>query len=105
MRGRIVDENGQGFPGVNVLIKGTTIGTVTDAVGYYSIPLTSDAQILVCSFVGYQSQEVSIGNQNEINIQLSPAATEFAEIVVRGYGATKEKKSLTYSTTTVQEDG
>ena len=91
VRGRIVDENGQGIPGVNVLIKGTTIGTVTDAVGYYSIPLTSDAQTLVCSFVGYQTHEVSIGNQNEINIQLSPDVSELQEVVVTGYRVAGKK--------------
>ncbi len=103
VRGRILDENGLGLPGVNILIKGTTIGTVSDAVGYYSIPLTSDAQTLVCSFVGYQTQEVAIASQNEINIQLSPPATELAEIVIRGYATTKEKKSLGYSTTTIED--
>jgi hypothetical protein len=102
VRGRIVDENGQGIPGVNVLIKGTTIGTVSDAVGYYSIPLTSDAQTLVCSFVGYQTHEVSIGNQNEINIQLSPDVTALQEVVVTGYAVSRERKSLSYSTTTME---
>ena len=103
VRGRIVDENGKGFPGVNVLIKGTTIGTVTDAVGYYSIPLTSDAQSLVCSFVGYQTHEVSIGNQNEINLQLSPDVAMLSEVVVVGYRA-QSKREMTGSVTTIRGD-
>ncbi len=103
VRGRIVDENGKGFPGVNVLIKGTTIGTVTDAVGYYSIPLTSDAQSLVCSFVGYQTHEVSIGNQNEINLQLSPDVAMLSEVVVVGYRA-QSKREITGSVTTIRGD-
>ena len=53
VRGRVMDENGSGMPGVNVIIKGTTVGTVTDAEGYYSLALTSDAQTLMFSFVGY----------------------------------------------------
>ena len=103
VRGRIVDENGQGVPGVNVLIKGTTIGTVTDAVGYYSIPLTSDAQTLVCSFIGYQTHEVSIGNQNEINIQLMPDVRELSEVVVTGYGS-QTKRNITGSIAVVDDD-
>lgn len=94
VRGRIVDENGEGVPGVNVLIKGTTIGTASDAVGYYSIPLTSDAQTLVFSFVGYQTQEVPISNQSEVDIQLSPDITTLSETVVTGYSAVKVADAL-----------
>jgi len=103
VRGRIVDDNGQGLPGVNVMIKGTTIGTVTDAVGYYSIPLTSDAQTLVCSFVGYQTHEVSIGDQNEINIQLTPDANVLSEVVVVGHRA-ESKREITGSIATINGD-
>ena len=103
VRGRIVDENGQGVPGVNVLIKGTTIGTVTDAIGYYSIPLTSDAQTLVCSFIGYQTHEVSIGNQNEINIQLLPDVAMLSEVVVTGYSS-QTQRNITGSIAVVDGD-
>ena len=103
VRGRIVDETGQGIPGVNVLIKGTTIGTVTDAVGYYSIPLTSDAQTLVCSFIGYTTREVSIGNQNEINIQLSPDVTMLSEVVATGYDFSGRAPGVTSYTPRVKK--
>jgi hypothetical protein len=102
VRGRIVDEQGRGVPGVNILIKGTTIGTVTDGEGYYSIPLTSDAQTLVCSFIGYQTREVAIQNRDEINVELLPDVTELQEVVVTGYGMSEERKSLSYSTTSVK---
>ena len=102
VRGRIVDDTGQGMPGVNVVIKGTTVGTVTDAVGYYSIPLSADAQTLIYSFVGYETQEVAISNRNELNVQLSPDVTELSEVVVTAYGISKETRSLSYSTSTVR---
>lgn len=95
VRGRIVDESGEGMPGVNVLIKGTTIGTASDAIGYYSIPLTSDAQNLVFSFVGYQTQEVLINNQSQVDIQLSPDVTMLSETVVTGYSAVNVTDALT----------
>ncbi len=85
VRGRIVDDTGDGLPGVNVIIKGTSIGTVTDAAGYYSIPLTTDAATLVFSFVGYQSEEVAIHGRNEIDMQLSPDVAQLSEVVATGY--------------------
>ncbi|WP_276367568.1 DUF4139 domain-containing protein [Chryseolinea sp. H1M3-3] len=85
VRGRILDDTGEGLPGVNVIIKGTTIGTVTDAAGYYSIPLTTDATTLVFSFVGYKTEEVVISGRNEIEMQLSPDVAQLSEVVVTGY--------------------
>jgi hypothetical protein len=85
--GRIVDDQGNGMPGVNVLIKGTTIGTVSDAAGYYSIPLTPDAQTLVCSFLGYSTEEVLLQGKNEVNIYLRSEATMLSEVVVSGVSA------------------
>ena len=104
VRGRIADDQGDGLPGVNVLIKGTTIGTVTDAAGYYSVPLTSDAQTLVFSFVGYQTQEIPISNRNEIDVRLSPDITALSEVVVVGYGA-QARKSLAGSVSGVDGSG
>ena len=100
VRGRIVDDVNNGMPGVNVLIKGTTIGTVSDAAGYYSIPLTSDAQTLVFSFIGYATAEMSIDGKNEIDVQLIPDVAILSEVVVTAYAA--EKKSyMTGSVSTV----
>src|SRR5688500_4063589 len=67
--GKISDATGTGMPGVNVLKKGTTIGTTTDADGNYSINATP-GDILVISFIGYQSKEITVGTQTTINIPL-----------------------------------
>jgi hypothetical protein len=98
--GRVVDGEGEGLPGVNVMIKGTTIGTVTDAIGYYSIPLTTDAQTLVFSFVGFRTEEIPMMGKSEIDVQMSPNVNELSEVVVTGYGV-QAKKNVTGSVTTV----
>ena len=104
VRGRITDDKGEGMPGVNVLIKGTTIGTSTDAAGYYSIPLNSDAQTLVCSFIGYAAQEINISNRNEIDIQMAPEISVLQEVVVTGYGE-RSMKSISGSVAGVRIRG
>jgi iron complex outermembrane receptor protein len=87
---------------VNVLEKGTSNGTVTDATGNYSITVADDAT-LVFSFVGYTSQEVAVGNQSSINVSLKLDVTSLNEVVVIGYG-TQEKKELTSAVTSVKSE-
>jgi TonB-linked SusC/RagA family outer membrane protein len=84
------------MPGVNVVVKGTTIGTVTDANGNYTIDIPDDNAILVFSFIGYQTQEVTVGTQSVLNIALTADVTSLDEIVVIGYGSQK-KSDLTGS--------
>ncbi len=93
IRGRIVDSENHGIPGANVLIKGTTVGTATDEQGYYSLPLTGDAQTIVISFIGYASEEVSINNNTEINARLEEDVTKLDEVVVIGYGTNEDAVS------------
>jgi TonB-dependent starch-binding outer membrane protein SusC len=92
-------DDGSGIPGVNVLEKGTTNGTVSDADGSYTINAGSGAT-LVFSFVGYLSQEVSVGSQTSLNVTLQSDITSLSEVVVVGYG-TQDKKELTSSVVTV----
>lgn len=92
VRGRITNEEGLPLPGVNVVIKGTTVGSVSDAEGYYSIPLTSDAQTLVYSFIGYKAEEVAIQNRNTIDVQLFENVNELQEVVVTGYGSSAQRQ-------------
>lgn len=80
-------EDGSGLPGVNVLVKGTSSGTVTDVDGNYRVSASAQ-DILVFSFIGYQSQEVAVGNQSTINVSLVLDVTELSEVVVVGYGTT-----------------
>ncbi len=90
-----VDE-GIGLPGVNVLIQGTTQGTTTDVDGNYSIRATPEAT-LIFSFVGYQNQTITVGNQSNINIALEADLATLEEVVVTAFGLEREKKALTYS--------
>ncbi|MCC5932365.1 MAG: TonB-dependent receptor [Cyclobacteriaceae bacterium] len=84
----------EGLPGVNVVIKGTTQGTVTDISGNYSIDVPGPNAILVFSSVGYIREEVVVGNRSVINFTMAPDVTALEEIVVIGYGQ-RERKDLT----------
>ena len=92
--GRVTDAtSGDGLPGVNILIKGTTSGTISDTDGNYNLQAASNAT-LVFSFVGYEAQEVSINGRSNINVSMSADLTQLSEVVVVGYG-TQRKVDLT----------
>jgi len=92
--GRVSDaEDGSPLPGVNILEKGTTNGTVTDIDGNYTLNVSGDA-VLVFSFVGYLAQEVAVGQRTSIDVSMAPDVTQLSEVVVVGYG-TQEKKEIT----------
>ena len=92
--GKVTDENNQGLPGVNVLVKHTGIGTITDANGGYRLNVPDDATTLVFSYVGYISEELEIAGRSVIEVQLAPDLSTLSEVVVIGYG-TQNKKDLT----------
>ena len=100
--GRVTDENGQSLPGVTIVIKGTTNGTVTDIDGNYTLVNTPSDAILVFSFVGMKSQEVVVANQSTINITMEADAINVDEVVVIGYG-TMQKREVTSSITSVSD--
>lgn len=81
-----MDDAGEPIPGVNIVVKGTTVGTVTDLNGNYSLPLTSDAEVVVFSFIGYNAIEKRIDRASEVNVQLVPDVTALSEVVTAGYG-------------------
>jgi TonB-linked SusC/RagA family outer membrane protein len=87
--GIVKDASGAGMPGVNVLIKGTTEGTSTDANGNFSLQ-ASPNDILQVSFIGYESQEITVGNQTNFDITIAEDLTTLSEIVVIGYGEQKK---------------
>jgi TonB-linked SusC/RagA family outer membrane protein len=89
--GTVTDEEGVGMPGVNVLVKGTTSGTATSADGTFRLNVPSDQAVLVVSFIGYSTQEVPVGTQSSIAIQLRLDVTALQEVVVTGY--TSERKA------------
>jgi len=91
--GTVVDEQGLPLPGVNVLVQGTTQGTQTDFDGIYSISV-AQGQVLAFSFVGYATQEITVGASNEINVNLEADAAALEEVVVVGFGEREEDKLL-----------
>jgi len=101
--GKVTDEKGGTLPGVNIIEKGTTNGTVTDADGKYTIQVSSPDAILVFSFVGYKSQEVTVGNQNVVNVSLKEETIGLEEVVTIGY-STAKKATVTGSLATVKGD-
>ena len=98
--GTVTDEDGNGLPGVNVLVKNTGIGTISDADGNYKLNTPEDASVLVFSYVGYITEEVEIQGRTIINISLSPDISTLSEIIVVGYG-TVQKRDLTGAVTSV----
>ena len=99
--GQITDlSSGETLPGVNILVKGTSIGTVTDVDGNYRLTAPSDAETLVFSSVGFTSEEVAINDQSTINLELSPDIQSLQEIVVVGYGE-QRKENLTGAVSTI----
>ncbi|QDK82003.1 TonB-dependent receptor [Spirosoma sp. KCTC 42546] len=102
LTGRVTDEKSEALPGVSVILKGTQRGTVTDADGRYKLDVPNGTSTLVFSFVGYVSQEVSIGNQASVNVSLKADSKVLDEIVVIGYGTSK-KSDLTGAVSGVKE--
>src|SRR5882724_2515731 len=92
--GTVKDEGGVAIPGVNILVKETTTGTITGAEGKYSLAVPDSASVLVFSFIGYKSQEVNVGQQTTIDIALEADILTLGEVVVVGYG-TQEKVNMT----------
>jgi TonB-linked SusC/RagA family outer membrane protein len=89
--GVVTDANGQTMPGVNVVLKGTKNGTLTDINGKYSIKVEGEQAVLTFSFIGFSNQEVEVGAQSSINITLKEEIKEMDEVVVVGYGVQKKK--------------
>ncbi|MCG8311182.1 MAG: TonB-dependent receptor [Cytophagales bacterium] len=100
--GRVTSaEDNEGLPGVNVFIKGTTRGTVTDINGAYHIDVPSSNSVLVYSSVGYISEEIAVGNNTVIDVNLFPDLQALEEVVVVAYGTQKEY-SVVGSITTIE---
>lgn len=99
--GVVNDQTGEPMVGASVLVKGTTTGTVTDIDGKYSLDVPAGATTLVFSFAGYQTQEVTLGASNVVDIKLGESTLQ--EVVVTAQGFVREKKALGYSISTVNE--
>jgi TonB-linked SusC/RagA family outer membrane protein len=101
VRGKVLDENQLALPGANIMIKGTTTGTVTDIDGEFAISVPNSSTVLVISFLGYFTQEITVNNQNDFSISMVPNLDELGEVVVVGYG-TQRKIETTGSISSVK---
>jgi TonB-linked SusC/RagA family outer membrane protein len=99
IQGTVKDKKGEPIIGAAVAVKGTSLGTVTDADGKFALAAPSDATTLVIKYIGYKPQEVAIANANgNIDVALEEEAKNLDEIVVTALGVKRERKSLGYST-------
>ncbi|MCF2505513.1 TonB-dependent receptor [Dyadobacter sp. CY107] len=89
VKGVIRDQQNQTLPGASVLVKGTQAGTVTDVDGNYSIGVPNGEAVLVVSFIGYETKEIAVGNQTQIDVILGGDLKTLNEVVVIGYGTQK----------------
>lgn len=101
--GQVQDPSGTPLPGVTVLEQGTTNGTVTDLDGRYTIRVSSAQAILSFSFIGYETQQATVGNRSQIDITFQEDVSSLEEVVVIGYGVQKER-DLTTSIVTLKPD-
>ena len=98
--GMVKDATGQSIIGASIVVKGTTLGTVTNVDGYYSLGVPTSAKTIVVSYIGMETQEIALTG-SVINITLKDAATDLNELVVVGYG-TMKKSDLTGATTSIK---
>jgi TonB-linked SusC/RagA family outer membrane protein len=103
--GKVVAAEDQSpLPGVNILVKGTTNGTITDSDGNYTITTGSQNDVLVFSFVGYNIQEVALEGRTTVDIRLISDARQLSEVVVTALGIKREEKSLGFAAQSVSEN-
>lgn len=100
-KGAVLDERNEALIGASVLVKGTSQGTITDVNGNFSLEVNGNNVVLVVSYIGYDSKEVSLGTQNSVKVQLQPSALALEEVLVVGYGSQK-KSELTAAISSVK---
>ena len=103
IKGLVTDENGGPLPGATVAVKGTTIGTVTDSNGNYTLSAPDDAETLIVSFIGYVTEEIPLNGRSEVDVTMFPDITALQEIIVVGYG-TQKKTDITGSIAVVDAE-
>src|SRR4030095_8195405 len=100
--GKITDANGKGMPFVNVIVKGTKIGTTSNDQGVYSIDVPAGSKTLVYSYAGYGTQEINLTSSNAITVRMKPSVNELETVMVTALGIERTKKNLQYSISQVQ---
>ena len=101
--GTVSDKNGNPMPGVNIMVEGTNVGSISDVNGKYSIEVQNANNVLVFSFIGFVSQKVTVGNNAVINISMSEGFSALDEVIVVGYG-TQKKINITGAVSNVSSD-
>ncbi len=104
LSGNVKDETGAPLPGVTVLVKGTTTGTITDVDGNFKLNAPEDAQTLVFQYIGYENKEVAVGTQTSFNVSLTTDTKQLEEVVVTAIGVEQKKRTLGYALQTVNSD-
>ena len=102
--GTVTDsDDGSAIPGVNVLVKGTSTGTVTDVEGQFNVTVSGDNPTLVFSSIGYATQEIAVGSQSTIDVAMAPDIAELTEVIVTGYSV-DSRRETTGSVGTVEAE-
>ena len=95
-------ESGSGLPGVNILVKGTNAGTVTDLDGNYQLSVADESSVLVFSSIGYLTQEIPIDGKSVVDVALSQDVQSLSEVVVTALGIERKREALAYSVSEVE---
>ncbi|MGZ8558360.1 MAG: SusC/RagA family TonB-linked outer membrane protein [Chitinophagaceae bacterium] len=103
VQGKVTDNANQPLPGVSVTVKENSTGTTTNSEGNFTLSVPTQRSVLIFSYVGFPTQEVTVGNQTTINLALSPTAGQLNEVVVTGYG-TQKRREVTSAITTVNAE-
>ncbi len=103
VKGQVIDETGEPMIGVTILVKGTTVGTVTDFDGNFSLDIPSGKNLIEVSYIGYISQEIAVGKTSKLTVKLLPDTKTLDEVVVIGYGTVK-KRDLTGAVTSMKNE-
>jgi TonB-linked SusC/RagA family outer membrane protein len=94
-------DDGSALPGVNVLLQGTTVGTVTDANGTYTVSVPAGKGVLTFSFIGLTTEEIEIGDRTVVDVVMKSDVTQLTEVIVTAQGILKTKNELSYAAQTV----
>ena len=101
--GKVTEQDGSSIPGVSVVVKGQTLGTITDMNGKFSIPVPAGSKVLIFSFIGLKSQEITLGSNTTLNVVMASETVDVEEVVVVGFG-TQKKVNLTGAVAAVKID-
>ncbi|MEQ8474561.1 MAG: SusC/RagA family TonB-linked outer membrane protein [Marinoscillum sp.] len=102
--GSVTDEDGNTIPGVNVVLKGTSLGTTTDIDGTYRLSVPEEGGVIVFSFIGLTTQEIQVGARSVIDVSMSSDVQQLTEVVVTALGVSRDKKAIGYSVQSVDAE-